>query len=265
MASLLRTGNTKGWQLKRNDPALPTGRACLTCRSRKVKCSGATPACLACMRTARSLHRDPFAVVCRYDKVLPTTEVSQDPMARLEDQMARFEDIVRANLRAHRSRSSSTSSSSSLFPLAPAPFPLFPPPSSFSPITGLPSISIPHQSPFFTRPDLELFETPSYPLPSSPESAYSSSPSSTHNSDSSRVGTHTPPDPFHPPPNPFITYEHANTTLSLPFIFPSTRPPPPRESNVAAASESDAHWAWPWFTEDVTYHWGEHTGTQSEW
>ena len=38
----------------------------MQCKVRKVRCSGTTPACKACMRTARFEGRDPELVVCQY-------------------------------------------------------------------------------------------------------------------------------------------------------------------------------------------------------
>jgi len=45
---------------------LPKGAACSTCKVRKVRCSGASPACDACTRTARFEGRNPALVICSY-------------------------------------------------------------------------------------------------------------------------------------------------------------------------------------------------------
>lgn len=75
------------------------GQACATCTSRKVKCSGAKPACHACFRTARREDRDPFAVVCQYKNVHPThTEVV------LEDSLTCLEKRMSESLRSFSSR-----------------------------------------------------------------------------------------------------------------------------------------------------------------
>ncbi|KAK4057271.1 hypothetical protein OIO90_001768 [Microbotryomycetes sp. JL221] len=48
-------------------PSLERGKACLTCRSRKVKCDGATPSCSACRRSAQAKGDNPDTIVCDYD------------------------------------------------------------------------------------------------------------------------------------------------------------------------------------------------------
>ncbi|KAK4051406.1 hypothetical protein OIV83_002890 [Microbotryomycetes sp. JL201] len=51
----------------KHTPSLERGKACLTCRSRKVKCDGAVPACNSCRKSAVAKGEDPATIVCDYD------------------------------------------------------------------------------------------------------------------------------------------------------------------------------------------------------
>lgn len=44
--------------------SMPKGAACVSCRTRKVRCTGELPACAACMRTAKYRKREP---TCAYE------------------------------------------------------------------------------------------------------------------------------------------------------------------------------------------------------
>ncbi|KAM0789214.1 hypothetical protein ACM66B_000059 [Microbotryomycetes sp. NB124-2] len=48
-------------------PSLERGKACLTCRSRKIKCDGTVPSCNSCRKSAISKGEDPNLIVCDYD------------------------------------------------------------------------------------------------------------------------------------------------------------------------------------------------------
>lgn len=125
---------------------------------------------------------------------------------------------------------------------------------STPPIPGLGLISIPHQlsiPPEYTP----LFDLPTHRVPSSREPIYSLSSSSSHNSDYSL--------PVHTPSDPVITSSHMKVTLSLPFVFPSPSARPSLTPYTGASLA--AHWGWPWFNEDATYCWEEHTAPEREW
>ncbi|KAM0754379.1 hypothetical protein T439DRAFT_367713 [Meredithblackwellia eburnea MCA 4105] len=139
MGTTRRPGNTAGHHLQQHHP-LPKGQACSTCKARKVRCSAGTPACDACMRTARFEGRDPSLVVCRYDglkcgvkgtgkkskassphperRKSPSPPQSDPEVIKIETEMAEFEKTIVANLKALPKREAS------LPPLAPAPSPV---------------------------------------------------------------------------------------------------------------------------------------------
>ncbi|GAA6057353.1 hypothetical protein JCM3770_005722 [Rhodotorula araucariae] len=48
-------------------PSLERGKACLTCRRRRVKCDGMRPVCGRCAKSARAHGEDPTSFVCVYD------------------------------------------------------------------------------------------------------------------------------------------------------------------------------------------------------
>lgn len=101
-------------------PSLERGKACRTCRSRKVKCDGARPVCGACARSARAHNKDsPEALAelepCLYDDLVtkhhPATAAGGAAGAPLHDL---------SQLSAHQSASASTSAL--LGDLPPQPF-----------------------------------------------------------------------------------------------------------------------------------------------
>lgn len=79
---------------------------------------------------------------------------------------ARFEDIVRANLKAQRSDSISSSSSSSSSSASTSVPPSIPAPSSATPAPPtISSITIPHEAPLSSLETTSLFSGRSYPVP----------------------------------------------------------------------------------------------------
>ncbi|GAA5845123.1 hypothetical protein JCM9279_005442 [Rhodotorula babjevae] len=66
-------------------PSLERGKACLTCRRRRVKCDGARPVCARCAKSARAHGEDPSSFVCVYDAGVPKVKTSTSPGAVNKD------------------------------------------------------------------------------------------------------------------------------------------------------------------------------------
>ncbi|GAA5909807.1 hypothetical protein JCM8208_005467 [Rhodotorula glutinis] len=62
-------------------PSLERGKACLTCRRRRVKCDGARPVCARCAKSARAHGEDPSTFVCIYDAGIPKVKPATSPNA----------------------------------------------------------------------------------------------------------------------------------------------------------------------------------------
>lgn len=67
---------TKSARKARAFNSMPKGAACVSCRLRKVRCTGELPACGACMRTAKYRRRQP---TCVYAKDAGTARVEEYP------------------------------------------------------------------------------------------------------------------------------------------------------------------------------------------
>ncbi|GAA5991948.1 hypothetical protein JCM10908_002285 [Rhodotorula pacifica] len=113
-------------------PSLERGRACLTCRRRRVKCDGARPVCGRCAKSARAHGEDPSSFSCDYDAQLKTTKSSSkeaDSIAALAAEVATLKQQL-AQQRGHppveagpSEPVASTSSSSPSTTLRPPPTP----------------------------------------------------------------------------------------------------------------------------------------------
>ncbi|GAA5829950.1 hypothetical protein JCM11251_007945 [Rhodosporidiobolus azoricus] len=65
-------------------PSLERGKACLTCRRRRVKCDGARPVCGRCAKSAKAHGEDPTTIVCEYDSSVPKRP-PKDDIGRVQD------------------------------------------------------------------------------------------------------------------------------------------------------------------------------------
>lgn len=99
------SGNSKKKPLARNS-------ACLTCRTRKVRCDAGKPACGPCVKTALLHGEDPRAIQCDYDSALTkgpsgssysssrsrssvSSSKSKGKVGELEDKVAQLEAMIR--------------------------------------------------------------------------------------------------------------------------------------------------------------------------
>ncbi|KAM0745660.1 hypothetical protein T439DRAFT_384715 [Meredithblackwellia eburnea MCA 4105] len=62
----VRKSSTKGKHIIQPADALRKGQACLTCKTRKIRCDGQKPACFSCLRTAKFEGRDESTIKCTY-------------------------------------------------------------------------------------------------------------------------------------------------------------------------------------------------------
>ncbi|GAA5875400.1 hypothetical protein JCM8547_004397 [Rhodosporidiobolus lusitaniae] len=88
-------------------PSLERGKACLTCRRRRVKCDGARPICGRCSKSARAHGEDPADLVCVYDASVPkrqpkdktgggegSQETEDDRVAQLAAEVAALKQLL---------------------------------------------------------------------------------------------------------------------------------------------------------------------------
>ncbi|KAM0751551.1 hypothetical protein T439DRAFT_324738 [Meredithblackwellia eburnea MCA 4105] len=83
---------------KNHAPSIQRGKACLTCRNRKVKCDGVKPTCGACARSAVAHGDEPNAVVCNFDEEERGEKRKRgggaSKVALLEEKIAQLERII---------------------------------------------------------------------------------------------------------------------------------------------------------------------------
>ncbi|KAG0658749.1 hypothetical protein C6P46_005613 [Rhodotorula mucilaginosa] len=106
-------------------PSLERGRACLTCRRRRVKCDGARPVCGRCSKSARAHGEDPTAFSCDYDSQLKSSKSTKETesIAALAAEVAALKQQL-ADQRAYpqpEPAASTSSSSASTFRPPPTP------------------------------------------------------------------------------------------------------------------------------------------------
>lgn len=217
-----RTGNTTGKRLEQHHPALPKGQACANCKRRKVRCSAGTPACQACIRTARHDGLPPELVVCHYTgkekkgKVLRTGNSTKYAFNRPEIEILHFEKITRGTPRPLAPRSSLMSPASSFDPTAP----------TTSPIAASPSTSTPPQLPLSSYLSSFLSDSEAHTL-------------------AEDVPTH----------------DDTKKALSFPFLFSLPPPSPPFDANFATAwpggyagsplfAPTSEYWLESWLVDD---------------
>ncbi|KWU43316.1 hypothetical protein RHOSPDRAFT_29731 [Rhodotorula sp. JG-1b] len=111
-------------------PSLERGRACLTCRRRRVKCDGARPVCGRCSKSARAHGEDPTAFSCDYDSQLKSSKSTKETesiaalaaeVAALRQQLADQRAYPQPEPAAEFEPAASTSSSASTFRPPPTP------------------------------------------------------------------------------------------------------------------------------------------------
>ncbi|GAA5990139.1 hypothetical protein JCM11641_001068, partial [Rhodosporidiobolus odoratus] len=215
-------------------PSLERGKACVTCRRRRVKCDGARPVCGRCAKSAQALGEDPATFTCEYKAprkpvaVLSAgqtratlaegskTGTSAGAPKKQEDKVRKLADEVAALKQQLLSYTASTSSS-----------------------TAGPGASVPQPHAVATQPSYapSAAAENSYPYPSAqPSQSDPSAPS---------TSTFSPPDRSPNPAQfdfsqPESSSSYNDTSLSDCAVATnrSPLPPPSLEDLLAAASAS---------------------------
>ncbi|GAA6024547.1 hypothetical protein JCM10207_008270, partial [Rhodosporidiobolus poonsookiae] len=94
-----------------HQPSLERGRACQTCRRRRVKCDGARPVCTRCAKSAKAHGEDPTSFACVYDAapVGKKTMKEADRVAELAAEVS----ALRQQLAAQQAAEAAVASTSS--------------------------------------------------------------------------------------------------------------------------------------------------------
>ncbi|GAA5911408.1 hypothetical protein JCM6882_004992 [Rhodosporidiobolus microsporus] len=90
-------------------PSLERGKACLTCRRRRVKCDGARPVCGRCAKSAKAHGEDPTTIVCEYDSSVPKRGPKDGEVSRVSELAAEVAALKQQLLQQQREAASSSS------------------------------------------------------------------------------------------------------------------------------------------------------------
>ncbi|KAI5477187.1 hypothetical protein MNV49_006631 [Pseudohyphozyma bogoriensis] len=101
-----RTGAPLSSHGPNHAPSLERGKACLTCRQRKIKCDGVKPCCGGCAKSARAHGEDPTTIICNYDEPERGEKrkraSGQNKVSQLEAKIAELEQIIAASTTAQQ-------------------------------------------------------------------------------------------------------------------------------------------------------------------